>query len=77
MASLMSKLRSTRVWWKTFCLESSQIVSHQESLEAKVNETKAMGVAIGNCSMEEKQVFQNVQLMQCQLPGLTPEEELA
>lgn len=48
-------------------------VTHQESLESKVNETKAtvkfqlkkvlcMGVAIGNCSMEEKQVFQNVQL---------------
>jgi len=49
------------------------LVSHQESLEAKMIETKAMikfqlkkvlcmGVAIGNCSMEEKQVFQNVQL---------------
>lgn len=49
------------------------LVTHQESLESKVNETKAtvkfqlkkvlcMGVAIGNCSMEEKQVFQNVQL---------------
>lgn len=49
------------------------LVTHQESLEAKVNETKAvvkfqlkkvlcMGVAVGNCSMEEKQVFQNVQL---------------
>ncbi|KAL9691942.1 hypothetical protein QQ045_012370 [Rhodiola kirilowii] len=48
------------------------LVSHQESLEAKVNETKAMvkfqlkkvlcmGVAVGNCSMEEKQIFQNVQ----------------
>ncbi|KAF3795672.1 60S ribosomal protein L10a [Nymphaea thermarum] len=49
------------------------LVSHQESLESKVNETKAMvkfqlkkvlcmGVAVGNCSMEEKQIFQNVQL---------------
>ncbi|ERN15573.1 hypothetical protein AMTR_s00048p00145120 [Amborella trichopoda] len=43
------------------------LVSHQESLEAKVNETKAivkfqlknvlcMGFAVGNCAMEEKQV---------------------
>ncbi|BBN04791.1 hypothetical protein Mp_3g07650 [Marchantia polymorpha subsp. ruderalis] len=49
------------------------LVSHQESLEAKVNETKAMvkfqlkkvlcmGVAVGNCEMEEKQIFQNTQL---------------
>ncbi|CAH8386027.1 unnamed protein product [Eruca vesicaria subsp. sativa] len=49
------------------------LVSHQESLEAKVNETKAtvkfqlkkvlcMGVAVGNLGMEEKQVFQNVQM---------------
>ncbi|EEF38532.1 60S ribosomal protein L10a, putative [Ricinus communis] len=49
------------------------LVNHQESLESKVNETKAtvkfqlkkvlcMGVAVGNCSMEEKQVFQNVQM---------------
>ncbi|ONK67540.1 uncharacterized protein A4U43_C05F1100 [Asparagus officinalis] len=49
------------------------LVSHQESLESKVNETKAMvkfqlkkvlcmGVAVGNCGMEEKQIFQNVQL---------------
>lgn len=49
------------------------LVTHQESLEAKVNETKAMvkfqlkkvlcmGVAVGNVSMEEKQIFQNVQL---------------
>ncbi|EEF38533.1 60S ribosomal protein L10a, putative [Ricinus communis] len=49
------------------------LVTHQESLESKVNETKAtvkfqlkkvlcMGVAVGNCSMEEKQVFQNVQM---------------
>ncbi|RWR83902.1 hypothetical protein CKAN_01268100 [Cinnamomum micranthum f. kanehirae] len=48
------------------------LVSHQESLESKVNETKAMvkfqlkkvlcmGVAVGNCGMEEKQIFQNVQ----------------
>ncbi|KAK6936217.1 Ribosomal protein L1/ribosomal biogenesis protein, partial [Dillenia turbinata] len=49
------------------------LVTHQESLESKVNETKAtvkfqlkkvlcMGVAVGNCSMEDKQIFQNVQL---------------
>ncbi|KAF4357701.1 hypothetical protein F8388_025726 [Cannabis sativa] len=49
------------------------LVTHQESLEAKVNETKAMvkfqlkkvlcmGVAVGNLSMEEKQIFQNVQM---------------
>ncbi|KAL8171123.1 hypothetical protein V2J09_022927 [Rumex salicifolius] len=49
------------------------LVSHQESLENKVNETKStvkfqlkkvlcMGVAVGNCSMEEKQIFQNVQM---------------
>ncbi|KAG2682960.1 hypothetical protein I3843_10G009600 [Carya illinoinensis] len=49
------------------------LVSHQETLESKVNETKAtvkfqlkkvlcMGVAVGNCSMEEKQIFQNVQM---------------
>ncbi|KAL0897505.1 hypothetical protein Bca101_081466 [Brassica carinata] len=49
------------------------LVSHQESLEGKVNETKAtvkfqlkkvlcMGVAVGNLSMEEKQLFQNVQM---------------
>lgn len=49
------------------------LVTHQESLESKVNETKAtvkfqlkkvlcMGVAVGNLSMEEKQIFQNVQM---------------
>ncbi|RZC82868.1 hypothetical protein C5167_045653 [Papaver somniferum] len=49
------------------------LVTHQESLEAKVNETKAMvkfqlkkvlcmGVAVGNLGMEDKQIFQNVQL---------------
>ncbi|KAL5830845.1 hypothetical protein ACOSQ4_016199 [Xanthoceras sorbifolium] len=49
------------------------LVTHQESLESKVNETKAtvkfqlkkvlcMGVAVGNCAMEEKQIFQNVQM---------------
>lgn len=49
------------------------LVTHQESLESKVNETKAMvkfqlkkvlcmGVAVGNIAMEEKQVFQNVQM---------------
>ena len=48
-------------------------MTHQESLESKVNETKAtvkfqlkkvlcMGVAVGNCAMEEKQIFQNVQM---------------
>ena len=63
------------------CLTSSSknagkfptLVTHQESLESKVNETKAtvkfqlkkvlcMGVAVGNCDMEEKQIFQNVQM---------------
>ncbi|KAM5585213.1 large ribosomal subunit protein uL1 [Rosa sericea] len=49
------------------------LVSHQESLESKISETKAtikfqlkkvlcMGVAVGNVSMEEKQIFQNAQL---------------
>ncbi|XVE80987.1 hypothetical protein DITRI_Ditri15bG0026100 [Diplodiscus trichospermus] len=49
------------------------LVTHQESLESKVNETKAtvkfqlkkvlcMGVAVGNVTMEEKQIFQNVQM---------------
>ncbi|GFP80235.1 60S ribosomal protein l10a-2 [Phtheirospermum japonicum] len=49
-------------------------VSHQESLEAKVNETKAtvkfqlrikvlfMGLAVGNLGIEEKHMFQNVQM---------------
>lgn len=48
-------------------------MTHQESLESKVNETKAtikfqlkkvlcMGVAVGNLDMEEKQIFQNVQM---------------
>ncbi|KAH9605794.1 hypothetical protein KSS87_008976 [Heliosperma pusillum] len=49
------------------------LVNHQEPLENKVNETKAtikfqlkkvlcMGVAVGNCGMDEKQIFQNVQM---------------
>lgn len=49
------------------------LISHREALEGKVNETKAtvkfqlkkvlcMGVAVGNCGMEEKQFFYNVQL---------------
>lgn len=49
------------------------LVTHQESLENKSNETKAtvkfqlkkvlcMGVAVGNVAMEEKQIFQNVQM---------------
>ncbi|XP_059428396.1 large ribosomal subunit protein uL1 [Corylus avellana] len=49
------------------------LVTHQETLESKVTEIKAMvkfqlkkvlcmGVAVGNCSMEEKQLFQNVQM---------------
>ncbi|RAL44594.1 unnamed protein product [Cuscuta campestris] len=49
------------------------LVTHQESLETKLNETKAtvkfqlkkvlcMGVAVGNVAMEEKQIFQNVQM---------------
>ncbi|KAI3960400.1 hypothetical protein MKW98_017124 [Papaver atlanticum] len=49
------------------------LASEAESLESKVNETKVMvkfqlkkvlcmGVAVGNLGMEEKQIFQNVQL---------------
>ncbi|KAL5682255.1 hypothetical protein ACJX0J_008640, partial [Zea mays] len=49
------------------------LVTHQESLESKVNETKAtvkfqlkkvlcMGVAVGNLAMEEKQIQQNIQM---------------
>ncbi|CAL5004722.1 unnamed protein product [Urochloa decumbens] len=49
------------------------LVTHQESLESKVNEIKAtvkfqlkkvlcMGVAVGNLSMEEKQIQQNIQM---------------
>ncbi|KAL8166507.1 hypothetical protein V2J09_008006 [Rumex salicifolius] len=49
------------------------VQSLQESLEGKVNEIKAtvkfqlkkvlcMGVAVGNLAMEEKQIFQNVQM---------------
>ncbi|KAK8628711.1 hypothetical protein V6N13_009294 [Hibiscus sabdariffa] len=49
------------------------LVTHQVSLESKVNETKAMvkfqlkkvicmGVVVGNVTMEEKQIFQNVQM---------------
>ncbi|KAF6136699.1 hypothetical protein GIB67_018702 [Kingdonia uniflora] len=44
------------------------LVTHQESLEAKVNETKAMvkfqlkkvlcmGVTVKNCAMDNKQIF--------------------
>ncbi|KZV30537.1 hypothetical protein F511_05687 [Dorcoceras hygrometricum] len=56
-----------------FACKFPTLVSHQESLESKVAETKAtvkfqlkkvlcMGVAVGNCDMEEKQIFQNVQM---------------
>lgn len=49
------------------------LVTHQEPLENKVNEAKAtvkfqlkkvlcMGVAVGNCGMDDKQIFQNVQM---------------
>ncbi|OIW09340.1 hypothetical protein TanjilG_01311 [Lupinus angustifolius] len=62
-------LNKAGMWFGKF----PTLVSHQESLESKVNETKAMvkfqlkkvlcmGVAVGNVSMEEKQIFQNVQL---------------
>ena len=58
------------------CLNAGKfptLVTHQESLESKVNEIKAtvkfqlkkvlcMGVAVGNCGMEDKQIFQNVQM---------------
>jgi large subunit ribosomal protein L10Ae len=35
-----------------------------------------MGVAVGNCGMEEKQIFQNV-TNECELPCVAIEEELA
>jgi large subunit ribosomal protein L10Ae len=49
------------------------LVTHHETLEDKVNEMKAtikfqlkkvlcMGVAVGNVGMEEKQLFQNIQM---------------
>eukprot|EP00897_Mesotaenium_endlicherianum_P005177 jgi/Mesen1/4688/ME000241S03730 len=49
------------------------LVTHNETLESKVTETRAtvkfqlkkvlcMGVAVGNCEMDEKQIFQNTQL---------------
>ncbi|RLM60654.1 putative Csa-19 [Panicum miliaceum] len=55
------------------CGKFPTLVTHQESLESKVNETKAtvkfqlkkvlcMGVAVGNLSMEEKQIQQNIQM---------------
>ncbi|MBA0684018.1 hypothetical protein Goari_025632, partial [Gossypium aridum] len=58
---------------KYFIWKFPTLVTHQESLESKVNETKAMvkfqlkkvlcmGVAVGNVAMEEKQIFQNVQM---------------
>ncbi|KAG6491438.1 hypothetical protein ZIOFF_052789 [Zingiber officinale] len=58
---------------KNFFWKFPTLVSHQETLESKVNETKAMvkfqlkkvlcmGVAVGNVAMEEKQIFQNVQM---------------
>lgn len=39
------------------------LVIHQESHESKVNETKVvcLGVALGNVSIEEKQIIPNVQ----------------
>ncbi|MBA0650580.1 hypothetical protein Goklo_017982 [Gossypium klotzschianum] len=64
------------VTWLILCMNAGKfptLVTHQESLESKVNETKAMvkfqlkkvlcmGVAVGNVAMEEKQIFQNVQM---------------
>ncbi|KAI3844070.1 hypothetical protein MKW92_043899 [Papaver armeniacum] len=58
---------------KTCKCISFKYTSLAESLESKVNETKAMvkfqlkkvlcmGVAVGNLGMDEKQIFQNVQL---------------
>jgi len=49
------------------------LATHQDSLESKVDETNAtikfqlkkvlcMGVAVGNLSMEEKQIQQNIQM---------------
>ncbi|MBA0800337.1 hypothetical protein Gohar_010777, partial [Gossypium harknessii] len=64
------------VTWLILCMNAGKfptLVTHQESLESKVNETKAMvkfqlkkvlcmGVAVGNVAMEEKHIFQNVQM---------------
>uniref|UniRef100_A0A7N2M6I0 60S ribosomal protein L10a n=1 Tax=Quercus lobata TaxID=97700 RepID=A0A7N2M6I0_QUELO len=73
--SLFDIAISQKVICWCFCVicKFPTLVTHQESLESKVNETKAMvkfqlkkvlcmGVAVGNCSMEEKQIFQNVQM---------------
>jgi large subunit ribosomal protein L10Ae len=64
------------LFYAALCLNAGKfptLVTHQESLESKVNEIKAtvkfqlkkvlcMGVAVGNCDMEDKQIFQNVQM---------------
>ncbi|KAG8387495.1 hypothetical protein BUALT_Bualt02G0027100 [Buddleja alternifolia] len=65
--------KAGKYFWQMKFSKFPTLVSHQESLESKVNETKAtvkfqlkkvlcMGVAVGNLSMEEKQIFQNVQM---------------
>ncbi|MBA0856587.1 hypothetical protein Goshw_000307, partial [Gossypium schwendimanii] len=70
------RLLGPDVTWLILCMNAGKfptLVTHQESLESKVNETKAMvkfqlkkvlcmGVAVGNVAMEEKQIFQNVQM---------------
>ncbi|KAL6581114.1 hypothetical protein OROMI_007037 [Orobanche minor] len=59
-------------WGLVLTKQFPTLVTHQESLESKVNETKAtvkfqlkkgfcMGVAVGNSHMEE-QLFQNIQM---------------
>ncbi|KAL6555884.1 hypothetical protein OROHE_007158 [Orobanche hederae] len=59
-------------WGLVLTKQFPTLVTHQESLESKVNETKAtvkfqlkkvfcMGVAVGNLDMEEK-LFQNIQM---------------
>ncbi|BAH94428.1 Os08g0558800, partial [Oryza sativa Japonica Group] len=65
---------SSSPWsWSQQGRQFPTLVTHQESLESKVNETKAtvkfqlkkvlcMGVAVGNLSMEEKQIQQNIQM---------------
>uniref|UniRef100_A0A0D9XAV3 Ribosomal protein n=1 Tax=Leersia perrieri TaxID=77586 RepID=A0A0D9XAV3_9ORYZ len=67
----LNKAGKSSISWPTSKFPT--LVTHQESLESKVNEIKAtvkfqlkkvlcMGVAVGNLSMEEKQIQQNIQM---------------
>lgn len=73
VCTLFGLLKSFKSYMNIAAGKFPTLVSHQESLESKVNETKAtvkfqlkkvlcMGVAVGNCGMDEKQIFQNVQM---------------